>query len=156
MEDLSTNDLVEFAEDNNFRELVQVIETNELKGNALVDLTRETIKEILGDKATFGAVKNFESYVKKLRQRYEPEKLRSEEEARTPCLPRSLNEVNTLTPTTPPIKNWPFDFKYPIDKLEDDPILEKLTMPEMDMKSGDLTKIVSGLFREIRSYGDAL
>jgi hypothetical protein len=120
-----------------------------------VDITRESIKEIFGNKVTFGKIKNFEAFVKKIRLKYEPEQIQLTSTPGTTC---SLNELNFTTPTTPVATNkkWPFTFKYPDYRIKDDPLFDKLSIPELELKSGDLTKIVVALFHEMRTYGDSL
>jgi hypothetical protein len=136
---------------------------NELKGNALVDIDIATIRNILGSTAPIGRIKNFQAFVRKVRQKFEPEKL-AQEEPITPVVARPLSESNSTTPAqaspaTPALsKKWPFNFHYPIHLLvgKKDPILDKLAIPEMELKKGDFSRIVSTLIDEMMSYGDNL
>jgi hypothetical protein len=98
--------------------------------------------------------KKFPRFIKKLQQKFESSRLQEDDITRTPSSNRVLSESNT--PSTPAPKKWPFKFKYPEYRIKDDPVFDKLAIPELELRSGDLTKIVVPIFQEIRTYGDAL
>jgi hypothetical protein len=107
---------------------------------------------------TFGKIKNFETFVKKIKQKFEPEQIQFESSTMTPVLNARILNDSATTPKTPvtTIKKWPFTFKYPEHRIKDDPLFDKLSIPELELKSGDLTKIVVAIFHEMRTYGDSL
>jgi hypothetical protein len=75
----------------------------------------------------------------------------------TPISSRILRDSNQpSSPTLQQNKKWPFIFKYPEERLINDPVLDKLSVADTELASGDLTKIVTAIFNEMRSYGDDL